>query len=100
MRDSNKGCILMKRRNNVDIMADILRVARGGAKKTWIVYRANLNFKIVKEYLSELMEKGLLMAHGGARIYQTTERGLEFLEQYESFRKFHMAAAGRVSVVA
>jgi len=88
----------MKRRNNVDIMADILRVARSGAKKTWIVYRANLNFKIVKEYLSELMEKGLMEVYQGSTIFQTTERGLEFLEQYESFRKFHMVVDERPSL--
>ena len=88
----------MKRRNNVDIMADILRVASSGAKKTWIVYKANLNFKIVKEYLSELMEKGLLEVHQGSTIYRTTERGLEFLEQYESFRKFHMVVDERPSL--
>lgn len=81
-------------------MADILRVARAGAKKTWIVYRANLNFKIVKEYLSELMGKGLLAAHDGSGLYRTTERGLDFLRQYDSFRKFHMLAVERASVVA
>ena len=35
------------RRNDLDIQADILRVAtsRGGALKTQIVYEANLNFR-------------------------------------------------------
>jgi len=84
----------------VDIMADILRVARGGAKKTWIVYRANLNFKIVKDYLSEMMGKGLLEAHRGSAIYKTTEKGREFLEQYESFKKFHMVAVERAYPLA
>ena len=90
----------MKRRNNVDIMADILRVARGGAKKTWIVYRANLNFKIVKDYLSELTEKGLLAAPEGLSLYRTTEKGLDFLEQYDSFRKFHMVVEDQARAMA
>ena len=90
----------MKRRNNVDIMADILRVARGGAKKTWIVYRANLNFKIVKDYLSELTEKGLLAAPEGLNLYRTTEKGLDFLEQYYSFRKFHMVVEDQARALA
>jgi len=85
----------MKRRNNVDIMADILRVARGGAKKTWIVYRANLNFKIVKEYLSDLKEHGLLVEVSGSTLFRTTEKGLEFLDQYESFRQFHTVTEDR-----
>lgn len=88
----------MKRRNNVDIMADILRVARGGAKKTWIVYRANLNFKIVKDYLSDLTENGMLAAPDGSNMYRTTERGLDFLEQYESFKKFQIVEEDRVDV--
>ena len=96
-RSLNKWCLRMKRRNNVDIMADILRISRGGAKKTWIVYRANLNFNIVKKYLSELMEKGLLAAYKGSNTYQTTERGIEFLEQYDSFRKFHSSRSRRLS---
>ena len=72
----------------MDIMAEILEIARLGAKKTWIVYRANLNFKLVKEYLDELMEKRLLDSDGS--IYQTTDQGLEFLEEYRNFKKFRV----------
>jgi len=79
---------MMRRRNNLDIMAEILEIARLGAKKTWIVYRANLNFKLVKEYLDELMEKRLLDSDGA--IYQTTDQGLEFLEEYRNFKKFRV----------
>ena len=70
----------MKRRNDIDICADVLRIARGGAGKTRIVYAANLNFKIVKRYLLRLMEHGLLVSSDG--IYSTTVIGLTFLEVY------------------
>ncbi len=70
----------MKRRNEIDICADILRITKGGARKTRIVYGANLNFKIVKRYLSRLMEPGLLVFRD--EIYSTTEIGLKFLEDY------------------
>jgi len=70
----------MKRRNEIDICADVLRIAEEGAKKTNIVYGANLNFKIVKRYLSRLMERGLLVSRDD--IYSTTEMGLKFLEDY------------------
>jgi predicted transcriptional regulator len=69
------------RRNDLDICADILRVARRGAKKTHLVYRANLNFSIVKKYILKLMEGGFLEAENGR--YFTTEGGVRFLEQYE-----------------
>lgn len=78
----------MKRRNKLDIMADILCAAKEGANSMSIVYDTRLNFKIWKKYLSELMNHGLIEAHKGSTIYKTTENGLEFLEQYASFRKY------------
>ena len=70
----------MKRRNEIDIYADVLRIAKDGVLKTRIVYGANLNFKIIKRYLSRLMERDLLVSHD--KIYRTTESGLKFLEEY------------------
>ena len=76
----------MTRRNSLEIKVEILRVAVGGAKKTHIVHGANLNFTIVKKYLSELMESGLLSVHSGSVIYKTTEKGLDFLRKYNNLR--------------
>jgi len=70
------------RRNDLDICADILKVSKAGAKKTHIVYRANLNFKIVKKYLSRLIDNGFLMDGSDNGIFVTTEKGSDFLEQY------------------
>jgi predicted transcriptional regulator len=70
------------RRNDLDICADILKVSKAGAKKTPIVYRANLNFKIVKKYLSRLIDNGFLLDGSENGIFVTTERGSDFLEQY------------------
>jgi len=69
------------KRNNLDIYSDILRVSRSGAKKTHLVYKANLNFKIVKKYLQGCIKNGFL-EQSGERFY-TTEKGSRFLEQYE-----------------
>ena len=69
------------RRNDLDICADILRIAQSGAKKTHLVYRANLNFSIVKKYIRKLMEGGFLEAENGR--FFTTEGGVRFLKQYE-----------------
>jgi predicted transcriptional regulator len=68
------------KRNNLDICADILRVSRGGAKKTHLVYKANLNFNIVKKYITGLMESGLLEKNGD-RFY-VTEEGNLFIDRY------------------
>lgn len=71
------------RRNDIDICADILKVARGGAKKTHLVYRANLNFNVIKKYLRKLMDTGFLESEDGR--YFTTEDGARFLERYKEF---------------
>jgi len=70
----------MARRNDLDICAEILQVARAGAKKTQIVYQANLNFKIVEKYLKRLTDGGLLQSKD--RYFFTTRKGTTFLEQY------------------
>ncbi len=71
------------RRNDIDICADILKVARSGAKKTHLVYKANLNFEIVKKYLSRLSENRLIVSENGH--YITTEEGMKFLDKYQEF---------------
>lgn len=77
-----------KRRNNLDVDADILRVAQnlGGALKTQIVYGANLNFKIVKGYIASLLKRGLIELDGS--LYIPTERATAFLEAYENLVSF------------
>lgn len=69
------------RRDKIEIFADILKVAQNGAKKTHIVYKANLNFSTLKKYIKRLIEKGLLMQIDGGH-YITTRKGDEFLTQY------------------
>jgi predicted transcriptional regulator len=71
------------RRNNLDISADILQVAQTGAKKTQIVYKANLNFLLVKKYLNNLMEKDFV--NKADTRYYTTEKGKDFLRSYQEF---------------
>ena len=73
-------------RGMYDISADILRVARNGAKKTHIVYRANLNFAVVKRYLGRL-ERGDLITRVD-EVFRTTERGIEFLDHFKALKGY------------
>lgn len=73
----------MVRRNNLDIYADLLNVARDGALKTQMVYKANLNFNIIKKYIKRLVEFGLLESENG-RFYMT-DKGAQYLDQYREF---------------
>ncbi|SFM23385.1 winged helix-turn-helix domain-containing protein [Methanolobus profundi] len=70
--------VVIIRRSRTAISVEILRAALEGAKKTHIVYRANLNFEVVNRYLSLLKEKGLIEQKGN--LYVTTDKGKEFQE--------------------
>jgi predicted transcriptional regulator len=72
------------RRNNLDIYSEILNVSEHGAKKTQIVYRANLNFNIAKKHIDALMERGFVEKN--ARLYFTTERGKNFVDNYRQIK--------------
>ena len=72
------------KRTRIDVEADIIRLAkeRSGAKKTWIVYGANLNFRLVKEYLRRLRERGLLIFE--EPFYYATPKADQFLVAYNN----------------
>ena len=74
---------MTKYRNRVDIIADILKVAIEGAKKTRIMYFANLSYKLLEKYLAETSKIGFLrFNHDG---YEVTETGRAFLQRYRDF---------------
>ena len=74
-----------KRRDRLYIIAQILRMAKGGALKTHLKYGANLSFAQLTDYLSFLISTELLktVQEGSKSIYKTTSKGLEFLTNYE-----------------
>ena len=79
----------MKRRNNFQIFSEILQIAEKGANKTHIVYGANLNFKLLDQYLEKLEEDGLITTHVEPRNkIKTTEKGLLFIQKYQTLHQF------------
>jgi len=69
-------------------MAQVLNIAREGTLKTQIMYRANLSFAQLNEYLSFLQEIKLLKANttDGRIIYRTTPKGLKYLENFAGIK--------------
>ena len=65
-------------RGRIEIIADMLNVAVSGAKKTHLVYKANLNFNMIKGYIRLLDEKGYMVERDG--MFYTTEQGLRALK--------------------
>jgi len=62
----------------LDITIEILKIAMQGAKKTQIVYGANLNSTIANKYLSRLEEKKLIEQKGN--LFVTTDKGRLYRE--------------------
>lgn len=74
-------------RSKLDIIADILRVTSRNAKKTQIMYQANLSYKLLTKYLAELIEASLVRYERKTRCYVLTCKGQEFLEKYKDYSK-------------
>ena len=81
-------CESSKKRNDVEISADILRVAMTGAKKSHIVYQTNLNFKLLDKYLELLTKNDLITSPSDNKTFKTTEKGLRYLDHFEGFQKY------------
>lgn len=73
-----------KRRDKLSIIAEIIDIARDGALKTQIMYRANLSFAQLGEYLSFMTNNKLLekYADAGREVYGATAKGLAFFERH------------------
>ena len=76
---------MAKYRDRLNIIADILGVAGSGAKKTRIMYVANLSYGLLEKYLDETVGLGFLRFDGDR--YAVTEKGQEFLEKYSAFSR-------------
>ena len=74
-------------RSRLDIIADILLVASRNAKKTQIMYQANLSYKVLKRYLAEIVEASLIHFEGEKQCYTLTSKGQEFLEAYKQYSR-------------
>ena len=73
-----------KNRCSLDIVQTILSIASVRARKTKIMYGANLSFRQVQKYLSVLLRNGLL-EHDVDSGYLITKAGKEFLSLYTDY---------------
>ncbi|PVX26695.1 MAG: hypothetical protein CW691_00675 [Candidatus Bathyarchaeum sp.] len=65
-------------------MAEIMEAAKESQLKTRIMYRVNLSFSQVKEYVSFLTEMGFLKVQieNKKKSYKTTAKGNKYIENY------------------
>jgi len=67
-----------RRRSNIEIIADMLRVGENGAGKTEIMYSANMSYAQIQKYLGFLLNHGFInkVKLGNPSVsYQVTEKG-------------------------
>jgi predicted transcriptional regulator len=81
----------VRKRSDIDIMANILSAAKRGAKKTRIMYKCNLSHSQLQVYLQILLEMGFLSSSPkkeGAKqnYFKTTSKGFEFLDAYRTLK--------------
>ena len=77
----------MKHRSETERIALILEAIncnsnRRGESQTRIMYKAYLSHSQLKEYLSVLLEKGLIEYQKEDRLYTITQRGIHFIQIY------------------
>ena len=72
-----------KRRDKLCIIAEILEIAKEGTLKTQVMYKANLSFAQLTEYLKFMLKIKLIqkLDHQGKDVYITTDKGLDFLQR-------------------
>jgi len=73
-----------KRRDKLSIIAEILEIAKDGTLKTQIMYKANLSFTQLNDYLKFMLKTALLkkLVNKGKVVYVATEKGLDFLQRH------------------
>ncbi|MEK6825187.1 MAG: DUF4364 family protein [Nanoarchaeota archaeon] len=84
---------MTKKRNRLEIIRDILEVIKskqGRIKPTHILYKSNLSYVMMEEYLSELLEKEFIIEQsaGKGKTYRVTDKGITYLDKYKMVSEF------------
>jgi predicted transcriptional regulator len=85
-------------RSRDDIIVDIFKATFGGAKKTHIMQRANLNPVMFKKYFPVLLRNGWIVKEDdpdGGFLYRLSAEGKALLKMYKALRvRFRNKAEG------
>jgi len=85
--DTGQRIAVSRRRSNIEIIADMLRVGETGAGKTEIMYSANLSYSQIQKYLDYLVNQGFINKvdmDNTMVAYQVTDSGLKLLKAIDS----------------
>ena len=81
------------RRSRLEIINEMLLEIQkkgGKIKQTHLMYKANLSYKLLIAYLSELISKGLIkeIIEGNNKFLVLTDRGREFILTFKKMINF------------
>ena len=84
---------MSKKRNRLEIIRDILEVIKnkqGRIKPTHILYKSNLSYLMMEEYLKELIDKEFIIEQTSTqgKTYRVTDKGMTYLEKYKMVSEF------------
>jgi predicted transcriptional regulator len=88
-------------RDKLHIIAEILETAKDTALKTQIMYRANLSFTQLNDYLSFMLKNELLekVSLNDREVYKATSKGIEFLQHYREITELLRTEKENVELV-
>jgi predicted transcriptional regulator len=78
--------MLNNRRSEIEVIENILRLTKDGAKKTQILYKNNMSYAQLNKYLTLLIEKDTIKeeieSYNGliTKTYMITKKGESLLE--------------------
>ena len=84
-------------RDRLNIIADILNVASREAKKTQIMYQANLSYKVLQRYLNEIVTASLVKFEDDKQCYLLTGKGHEYLDAYKEYARYSKTIEKRLN---
>ena len=89
----------IRRRSSLEIAADMLEAAREGARKTSIMYSANLNYALLQSYLGMLVGEELLNRSGEPELFRVSEKGSELLKHFRELKRLERAYNRKLELI-
>jgi predicted transcriptional regulator len=89
-----------KHRSKEEIVANILIAARKSATKTRIMRGAYVSYNLLQKYLTYASISGLIFYDHRSNRYQTTSKGIEYLNFFNQYRDTESDLALKKSMIS
>ena len=91
---------MSKYRDRLEIVMDMLSVIgdNGGARKTRIMYMANLSWELLVRYLNNLLESGIVRC-AASDCYMLTSKGKRLLEKCSNYHEHNKTVKDQLNDV-